>query len=304
MSVLREDSALEGCGVVESGGCVVAGVVGGPAGGRVQAAECAVQGLFCTGAVRAAVHGAAQSVDVGGDDGQEGAAVTLALRIEETPVRGRLTMTDVDRIATTIRRRDARFTAIGPTAERTAAYPTLSAARTEGLGLAGPAWSTPAAVVGHGVRPREVARDAGLEGLLAKRLTSWYGPGVRSKAWLKIKIHHLSVVVIGGWVPGRGRLNGLPGAVRVGERREGLLRYAGSVGAGWSEAERARLAELLRITAAEHSPFAGFPPVAGTRWVLPGSSAKSATRPAPAPDVCATPPWHRLHPGIAPDYLT
>lgn len=31
VSVLREDSGLEGCGVVESGGCVVAGVVGGPA---------------------------------------------------------------------------------------------------------------------------------------------------------------------------------------------------------------------------------------------------------------------------------
>ncbi|MGW6290306.1 hypothetical protein [Streptomyces sp. NPDC055107] len=91
-------------------------------------------------------------------------------------------MTDVDRIATTIGRRNARFTAIGPTAERTAAYPTLSAARTEGLGLAGPAWSTPAAIVGHDVRPWEVARDAALEGLLAKRLISRYGPGVRLKS--------------------------------------------------------------------------------------------------------------------------
>ncbi|MFD7122868.1 MULTISPECIES: hypothetical protein [Streptomyces] len=47
----------------------------------------------------------------------------------------------------------------------------------EGLGPAGPAWSTPATVVGHGAQAWEVARDAGLEGLLAKRLSSRYEPG-------------------------------------------------------------------------------------------------------------------------------
>ncbi|WP_241839424.1 MULTISPECIES: hypothetical protein [unclassified Streptomyces] len=41
------------------------------------------------------------------------ATLTLALRIEATPVRGRLTMTDADRITTTIGRLDAHFTAIG-----------------------------------------------------------------------------------------------------------------------------------------------------------------------------------------------
>ncbi|MFI1576848.1 hypothetical protein ACH4VQ_39410 [Streptomyces anulatus] len=41
------------------------------------------------------------------------ATLTLALRLEETPVRGRLTTADVDRIATTIGRLDAHFTAIG-----------------------------------------------------------------------------------------------------------------------------------------------------------------------------------------------
>ncbi|MFD4806340.1 ATP-dependent DNA ligase [Streptomyces anulatus] len=139
----------------------------------------------------------------------------------------------------------------------------------EGLGLAGPVWSTPVAIVGHGTQAWEVARDAGLEGLLAKRLTSRYELGVRSKAWLKIEVHRLADVVIGGWVPGRGRLKGLPGAVLVGERCEGLLHYAGSVGTGWSEAERACLAELLRIAATEVCPFAEIPPGAGARRVLP-----------------------------------
>ncbi|MFD4793228.1 hypothetical protein [Streptomyces anulatus] len=66
------------------------------------------------------------------------ATLTLALRIEETPVRGRLTMTDVDRITTTIGRLDAHFTAIGGGALLTVATTyidrlrnTMDAARTD-----------------------------------------------------------------------------------------------------------------------------------------------------------------------------
>ena len=54
----------------------------------------------------------------------------------------------------------------------------------EGLGLAGPAWSTPAAITGHGTQAWEMVRGAGLEGLIAKRLTSRYEPGARSKNWV------------------------------------------------------------------------------------------------------------------------
>ncbi|MFF2231155.1 ATP dependent DNA ligase [Streptomyces anulatus] len=70
-------------------------------------------------------------------------------------------------------------------------------------------------------------------------------------------------------MPRRGRLNGLIGAVLAGERRDGLLHYAGSVGTGWSETERARLAELLRSAAADHCPFTEVPPVDRARWALP-----------------------------------
>ncbi len=158
-------------------------------------------------------------------------------------------------------------------------------------------------IVGHGAQAWEAARDAGLEGLLAKRLTSRYEPGVRSKAWLKIKVHHLADVVIGGWVPGRGRLNGLPGAVLVGERREGQLHYAGGVGTGWSEAERARLAELLRSAAADRCPFAVVPPVAGARWVLPRLVGEVRYSTRTRTGRLRHPSWHRLRPDLAPDDL-
>ncbi|WP_443032455.1 ATP dependent DNA ligase [Streptomyces sp. DH18] len=174
----------------------------------------------------------------------------------------------------------------------------------EGLGLAGPAWSTPGTIVGHGAQAWEAARESGLEVLLAKRLTSRYEPGARSKAWLKIQIHHLADVVIGGWIPGRGRLNGLPGAVLVGERREGLLHYAGSVGTGWSETERPRLAGLLRIAAAEACPFAEVPPVAGARWVLPRLVGEVRYSTRTRTGRLRHPSWHRLRPDLAPDDLT
>ncbi|WP_446447181.1 ATP-dependent DNA ligase [Streptomyces microflavus] len=51
----------------------------------------------------------------------------------------------------------------------------------ESLALAGAAWSTPAAVIGHGQQALDMTRTAGLEGLIAKRLTSLYEPSVRSR---------------------------------------------------------------------------------------------------------------------------
>ena len=170
----------------------------------------------------------------------------------------------------------------------------------EGLGLAGPSWSTPAAITGHGAEAWEMAREAGLEGLIAKQLTSRYEPGTRSKTWVKIKVHRIADVVIGGWVPGRGRLTGLPGAVLVGEQREGLLHYAGSVGTGWSRTERTRLAALLQATAIDTCPFAHAPPVAGARWVLPRLVGEVRYTSRTRAGRLRHPSWHRLRPDLAP----
>ncbi|MFD9499002.1 non-homologous end-joining DNA ligase [Streptomyces sp. NPDC060035] len=173
----------------------------------------------------------------------------------------------------------------------------------EGLGLGGAHWSTPAVVVGHGEEALGMTREAGLEGLIAKRLSSSYEPGVRSRTWIKIRHVHTVDVVVGGWVPGRGRLDGLPGALLVGERHEGGLRYAGSVGTGWSDSERTTLAGLLRVAAIGTCPFDEVPPVAGARWVLPRlvGEVRYATRTRAGR--LRQPSWHRLRPDLAPDDL-
>jgi bifunctional non-homologous end joining protein LigD len=171
----------------------------------------------------------------------------------------------------------------------------------EGLGLAGPFWSTPAALVGHGADALRATREHGLEGLVCKRLDSVYEPGVRSRAWVKIRNMRTEDVIVGGWLPGRGRLTGLPGAVLVGQRAAGRLRYVGSVGTGWSEAERTRLAELLRASATGTCPFDPVPRVAGAHWVLPRLVGEVRYSVRTRSGLLRQPSWLRLRPDLTPE---
>ncbi|WP_331737400.1 non-homologous end-joining DNA ligase (plasmid) [Streptomyces sp. NBC_00984] len=174
----------------------------------------------------------------------------------------------------------------------------------EELGLGGKHWSTPAAVVGHGEQALEMTRTAGLEGVIAKRLASVYEPGVRSRSWIKIRHVRTVDVIVGGWVPGRGRLASLPGALLVGEAHEGGLRYVGSVGTGWSDAERTTLAGLLRVAAIDECPFDKAPGVTGARWVLPRLVGEVRYTTRTRAGLLRHPSWHRLRPDLAPDNIT
>ncbi|WP_367325481.1 ATP-dependent DNA ligase [Streptomyces sp. HUAS ZL42] len=171
----------------------------------------------------------------------------------------------------------------------------------EGLGLDGPFWSTPGAVVGHGRQALEATRAHGLEGLVCKRLDSGYEPGVRSRAWIKIRNMRSEDVIVGGWLPGKGRLSGLPGAVLVGQRAAGRLRYVGSVGTGWSEAERTGLAALLRAAATDECPFDPVPSVTGAHWVLPRLVGEVRFSTRTRAGLLRQPSWLRLRPDLAPE---
>ncbi|MGX1372351.1 bifunctional non-homologous end joining protein LigD [Streptomyces canus] len=174
-------------------------------------------------------------------------------------------------------------------------------ARLDDLRLAGPHWSTPAALVGHGEQALRATREHGLEGLVCKRLDSLYEPGVRSRAWIKIRNMRSEDVVVGGWLPGKGRLTGLPGAVLVGQRGEGVLRYVGSVGTGWSEAERTELASLLAAAATDVCPFEPAPRIPGARWVLPLLVGEVRYSTRTRAGLLRQPSWLRLRPDLAPE---
>jgi bifunctional non-homologous end joining protein LigD len=117
----------------------------------------------------------------------------------------------------------------------------------------------------------EVARVRGLEGIMAKDRRSPYVPGKRTDRWLKVKIRPEQELVVGGWVTGTGKAVEL-GALLVGVYDAGALRYAGKIGAGFTDANRAELLAAIAPLAADGPPFTPPPPRAAARnatWLRP-----------------------------------
>jgi bifunctional non-homologous end joining protein LigD len=163
----------------------------------------------------------------------------------------------------------------------------------ERLALSGPRWQTPATTIGGGERVRAAAEELGLEGVVAKRLDSTYQPGRRSSAWIKVKVKRGQELVVGGWLPGNGRLEGRLGSLLVGYRDDGgfadrrrrspsrrgrpekndepggTFRYAGRVGSGIDERARVLLEEKLAPLARDESPFEGAPRIKDAHFVKP-----------------------------------
>ncbi len=141
--------------------------------------------------------------------------------------------------------------------------------RLEALRLDGESWQTPTYHRGDGAALLAASRAQGLEGIVAKRLDSPYRPGKRGRDWLKIKNVRSQELVIGGWLPGKGRREGELGALLVGYHDEGRLRYAGKVGTGFDAADLKLLRERLARLESDASPFEGRQPERGARFVDP-----------------------------------
>jgi DNA ligase D-like protein (predicted ligase) len=113
------------------------------------------------------------------------------------------------------------------------------------------------------------ACEKGWEGLIAKRASSPY-THARSKDWLKFKCVNEQEFVVLGWTDPHGARSGL-GALLVGYREDGELRFGGKVGTGFNERELAML--LGRLAPLEQSAPSvtdtkGLPP-RGVHWVRP-----------------------------------
>ncbi|WP_030810043.1 non-homologous end-joining DNA ligase [Streptomyces sp. NRRL S-337] len=167
-----------------------------------------------------------------------------------------------------------------------------------GLGLRGPNWSVPGYVEGHGQQAWEASLQGGLEGVVAKRLTSVYLPGVRSPEWRKTKHLETLDVVIGGWLEGHGTLAGLPGSVLAGVAEPSGLRYVGSVGSGLSDRERHELAQYLGVIPLDRSPFVNPVDASGAHWAEPRLVAEIAFSGWTSAGRLRHPIWHRLRPDL------
>lgn len=143
----------------------------------------------------------------------------------------------------------------------------------ESLVEPGPHWQVPA-IHDDGAALLAAADTQGLEGVIAKKRTSTYVPGGRTREWVKVKIRRRQEFVVGGWAPGEGGRSSSIGGLLVGAHDDigGPLRYAGRVGSGLTEAERSRLLDLFGPISVDACPFDPPPPrlhSQGAVWLAP-----------------------------------
>jgi bifunctional non-homologous end joining protein LigD len=117
----------------------------------------------------------------------------------------------------------------------------------------------------------QIAKDHGLEGIIAKRAASRYTPGRRSDDWRKIKILKRQDCVILGCTPGeRGRAESF-GALLLGAYVDGSLRWIGQVGTGFTDRMLREVLDRLGEVASDHPPIDDpeLRKVKGARWARP-----------------------------------
>jgi bifunctional non-homologous end joining protein LigD len=175
--------------------------------------------------------------------------------------------------------------------------------RLEELGLAGHRWVATPWFTGGGPGVLAASEENGLEGVVAKRLSSPYRAGLRSPDWRKIKNFRTQSVVVGGWRPGQGRRAGTIGSLLVGVPDDGgRLVYVGHVGTGFSDQD---LRDLQRMfTARTTPPFEGTLPREVTRdahWVEPDLVGEVAFAVWTADNRLRHPSWRGVRDDLEPD---
>jgi bifunctional non-homologous end joining protein LigD len=114
----------------------------------------------------------------------------------------------------------------------------------------------------------EVAREKGLEGLIAKRADSMYA-GSRTSSWVKLKIVKEVDTVIAGYTAGRGSRKYF-GALVLGLYDGDELKFIGSVGTGFDERIQKSILEKLEELKTARTPFQNIPALKETvTWVKP-----------------------------------
>jgi bifunctional non-homologous end joining protein LigD len=103
----------------------------------------------------------------------------------------------------------------------------------------------------------QAAAQQGLEGVVAKRVTSSYQPGRRSRSWVKTAIRRTAEVIVVGWSPATGNQNVVGSLLLAGYNEDGVLVYAGDVGTGFTDVTRRQLRQQLRPLERSEPPFPG-----------------------------------------------
>jgi ATP-dependent DNA ligase len=105
-------------------------------------------------------------------------------------------------------------------------------------------------------------RSQGLEGVVAKRRNSFYEPGRRSGAWVKMRIGGGQEFVISGYTPSSKNFD----ALLVGYYDAGKLMFAAKVRNGFVPAVRDTVFQRLKKMHIKTCPFANLPESRKGRW--------------------------------------
>lgn len=148
-----------------------------------------------------------------------------------------------------------------------------------------------------------IAMDFDLEGIVSKRAESHYRPGHRTGEWIKTPVRRISTLLVGGWLPGTGTQRDVLGALLLGAHDDaGLLRYVGSVGAGFTDHDRAVFGTALTDLTRNICPFSAVPRDLGhARWVEPVLVAEIAHRSWTEQQRLRHPSFQRLLTDVDPD---
>ena len=98
------------------------------------------------------------------------------------------------------------------------------------------------------------AERMGLEGIIAKKASSTYTSDLRSREWLKIKVHQRQEVIIAGFTKNAGTSKSFSALV-LGVYDGGILRYVGKVGTGFSDKLQKEMMAQFEPLIIDKSPF-------------------------------------------------
>ncbi len=91
----------------------------------------------------------------------------------------------------------------------------------------------------------QAAKEMYLEGIMAKRKSSTYIPGQRSKQWLKVKFRSTMMVHIIGYTQGKGDRSPYFGALHMAKIENQNFIYLGKVGSGFDSNKLKEIKKLL-----------------------------------------------------------
>lgn len=135
-------------------------------------------------------------------------------------------------------------------------------------------------ITGEGTTFFASTEKLGLEGMIAKKLDSTYDPGVRTKAWLKIKVQKRQEVIIIGYTRNAGTSK-LFSSLLLGVYNGKQLMYVGKVGTGFNDRQQKELIRVFKPLQRKTSPlakvpdynkpsrFRPHPPQADATWLKP-----------------------------------